>query len=143
MSDEHVRDDSEQTTDVAEVTIGRRGLLKTLVSIPVLGIFILNFLKKKAADDLRKREILAELGVTEGGPAVIPDAISRPPGDRVRLGIIGFGGEGEAIVREAGFAHTDWVEGRRIANQENPRFLNYDVVPKAKAETIVNKIRGI
>ena len=82
MSDENVRDDSAQATDVTEATIGRRGLLKTLVSIPVLGIFILNFWKKKAADDFRKREILAELGVTEGGPAVIPDAISRPPGDR-------------------------------------------------------------
>ncbi|MFC1639886.1 Gfo/Idh/MocA family protein [Gemmatimonadota bacterium] len=121
MSDENVRDDSGQNTDVTEATIGRRGLLKTLVSIPVLGIFILNFWKKKASDDFRKREILAELGVTEGGPAVIPDAISRPPSDRMRIGIIGYGGEGEAIVREAGFAHPDWVENARNANRENPR----------------------
>ena len=82
MTDDNVKTDSEQATPGGEVTIGRRGLLKTLISIPVLGVFVLNFLKKKAADDLRKREILAELGVTEGGPAVIPDAISRPPGNR-------------------------------------------------------------
>ena len=93
MSDENVKNETEQTAPVSEATIGRRGLLKTLISIPVLGVFVLNFLKKKAADDMRKREILAELGVTEGGPAVIPEAVSRPPGDRVRLGIIGYGGD--------------------------------------------------
>ncbi len=121
MSDENVNNEKDQSTPVSEAAIGRRGLLKTLVSIPVLGVFVLNFLKKKAADDMRKREILAELGVSEGGPAVIPEAISRPPSDRVRLGIIGNGGEGEAIVREAGFAHPDWIENAREANREDPR----------------------
>ena len=91
----------------------RRGLLKALVSIPFLGAFFLAFFKKKAVDDVKKQAVLEELGVTETGPAVIPDAISRPPGDRVRVGIIGMGGEGEALVRFAGFAHPDWVESSR------------------------------
>ena len=121
MSDEHVNKDTEQPTPVSEAAMGRRGLLKTLVSIPFFGVFILNFLKKKAADDARKRAILEELGVTEGGPAVIPEAISRPPGNRIRVGIIGNGGEGEALVRHAGFAHPDWVENTRVAAQEDPR----------------------
>ncbi len=121
MSDETKKNDTEWQSPVSEASIGRRGLLKTLVSIPVLGVFILNFLKKKADDDAKKRAILEELGVTEGGgPAVIPDAISRPPGDRIRVGIIGNGGEGEALVRFAGFAHPDWVEDSRQANRENP-----------------------
>lgn len=121
MSDDNTKGSEKQSAPSDDAVIGRRGLLKTLVSIPVLGVFILNFLKKKAADDMRKREILAELGVTESGPAVIPDAVSRPPGDRVRLGIIGNGGEGEALVREAGFAHPEWLDNARKANREDPR----------------------
>lgn len=99
----------------------RRSLLKALVSVPVLGVFFLSFLKKKAADDFRRRALLAELGVSEGGPAVIENAVSRPPGKRIRLGIIGFGGEGEALIRHAGFAHPEWVENARKARDEDPR----------------------
>lgn len=99
----------------------RRGVLKALVSVPVFGVFFLSFLKKRAADDFKRRALLAELGVTEGGPAVIANAVSRPPGRRIRLGIIGYGGEGESLVRHAGFAHPDWVEGARQAHDEDPR----------------------
>jgi predicted dehydrogenase len=107
--------------------IGRRGFLELLVSIPVFGAFFYSFFKKKAADDLKKREILSELGVSETGPAVIPDAISRPPGERVRLGIIGYGGEGEALVRHAGFAHPDWIEEQRQNVADDPRHKALEV----------------
>jgi predicted dehydrogenase len=112
--------------------LSRRGLIKALISIPVLGVFFYNFFKKKAADDVRRQAILEELGVREGGPAVIPDAISRPPGERIRVGIVGFGYEGEALVRFAGFAHPNWVEEARAEHQEDPRnkrletYLNQD-----------------
>jgi predicted dehydrogenase len=99
----------------------RRGLLQALVSVPVLGVFLLSYLKKKAADDATRRAILSELGVSESGPAVIPQAISRPPGKLVRIGIIGFGGEGESLVRHAGFAHPDWIDNARKAVELDPR----------------------
>jgi hypothetical protein len=101
--------------------MSRRGVLKALVSVPFIGAFIVSFLQKKATDDFRKRELLSELGVSEGGPAVIPDAISRPPGERIRVGIIGYGGEGEALVRYAGFANPEWVEDARQAAREDAR----------------------
>jgi predicted dehydrogenase len=101
--------------------INRRDVLKALASIPVLGVFFYGFLKKKAEDDFRRSEILSELGVTEGAPAVIPEAISRPPGDRIRLGIIGNGGEGQSLLRNAGFAPPDWVEDLRKAAEEDPK----------------------
>ncbi|HXF95702.1 MAG TPA: Gfo/Idh/MocA family oxidoreductase, partial [Gemmatimonadales bacterium] len=102
-------------------TMTRRSVLKALVSVPVLGVFVVGFLKKKAADDVKRRALLAELGVTETGPAVIENAVSRPPGKRIRLGIIGFGGEGESLIRHAGFAHPEWVENARRAHEEDPR----------------------
>ncbi len=106
--------------------ITRRSLIKALVSIPFLGAFFYNFFKKKAADDAKRRAIMAELGVREG-PAVIPDLISRPPGERIRVGIIGYGWEGEALVRHAGFAHPDWIDEARKDAEENPRNKSLEV----------------
>jgi predicted dehydrogenase len=113
-------DDKAKAPQPAEGGIPRRGFLEALVSLPVVGVFFYNFLKKKAADDAKKEAILAEIGVHETGPAIIPNAISQPPSQRVRLGIIGYGGEGEALVRHAGFAHPGWVDDARQNARENP-----------------------
>jgi predicted dehydrogenase len=132
MNDENKHNDVD-TTDAGASTSGswssisRRGLIKALVSIPVLGVFFYNYFKKKATDQIKKEAILSELGVVEGGPAFIPQAISRPPGERIRVGIIGFGGEGEALVRNAGFAHPQWVEDARQAAREDPRNKGLEV----------------
>jgi predicted dehydrogenase/uncharacterized membrane protein YphA (DoxX/SURF4 family) len=99
----------------------RRDALQMLAGIPVLGVLLYASFKKKAADDARREAILAELKVTETGPAIIPQAISRPPSRRVRLGVIGVGGEGESLVRHAGFAHPDWIADARQARVDNPR----------------------
>lgn len=96
----------------ARVGIGRRDVLKGLASIPVLGLFVYGFLKKRSLEENRKQKILSELGLGEP-PAVMPAAGSRKPGELIRLGIIGFGGRGEDLIRAAGFAHPDWVEQKR------------------------------
>jgi predicted dehydrogenase len=124
MSDEKT---TSSTDEAGGFKFGRRGFLEALVSLPVVGIFFYGFLEKKAAEEAKKEAILAELGVHEGGPAYIPEAVSRPPSERIRLGIIGNGGEGESLVRHAGFAHPDWVEGARNAYQADPRNKELEV----------------
>jgi predicted dehydrogenase len=101
-------------------TVSRRGWITALLSVPVLGVFFYSFLRKKAADDAKKQAVMAELGVAESGPAIIPNAISKPPSKKLRVGIIGYGGEGEALVRHAGFASPDWLEEARKNVAENP-----------------------
>jgi predicted dehydrogenase len=105
----------------------RRGLLQALVSVPVLGVFLVSYLKKRASDNAIRRAILAELGVSESGPAVIPQAVSKPPSKLVRIGIIGFGGEGESLVRFAGFAHPDWIDDARKNHEKDPRDKELEV----------------
>ncbi|UCC25877.1 MAG: Gfo/Idh/MocA family oxidoreductase [Gemmatimonadales bacterium] len=117
MSDESVKDTEGQ---VESAGIGRRDVLKALASVPVLGVFFAGWYEKKLADDAKREAIMAELGLEGRAPAVIPDAISRPPGDRVRVGIVGFGGEGESLGRCLGFAHPDWIEAEARNNLENP-----------------------
>ena len=114
-------DDIRNDTDTVETSgIGRRDLLKALASVPVLGVFFAGWYQKKLADDAKREAIMAELGIDGGAPAVIPNAVSRPPGDRVRVGIVGFGGEGESLGRCLGFAHPDWIENERQNTIDNP-----------------------
>lgn len=118
---------SEDIGGLGWLTMTRRNLLKGLVAVPVLGGFVLEYLRKRAVDDARRRAILSELGVTEGGPTVIENAISRPPGKRVRLGVIGFGGEGESLVRFAGFAHPGWIDDASKRAQKDARDKDLEV----------------
>ncbi|MBI3983416.1 MAG: Gfo/Idh/MocA family oxidoreductase [Gemmatimonadetes bacterium] len=105
----------------AGATLTRRDLIQVLASLPVVGVLVYAILKKQAQDNARRAAIMAELRVSESGPAVIPEAVSRPPSRRVRLGVIGFGGEGESLVRSVGFAHPDWVTDATKAQAEDPR----------------------
>jgi hypothetical protein len=76
--------------------VARRDVLKALASVPVLGLFFAGWYKRKVGEDARHEAIMAELGFDEEAPAYIPEAISRPPSQLIRLGIIGFGGEGDS-----------------------------------------------
>lgn len=112
----------EQENQESWTSISRRNLLKAFASLPVVGVFFYNVLKKQAKDAARREAILAELGVGEqGAPAFIPEAVSRPPSERIGLGIIGYGGEGESLIRYAGFAHPDWTENAREERRRDPR----------------------
>jgi predicted dehydrogenase len=126
MSDEkptEVTDRDEPRTEGTPQGIGRRDLLKALASVPVLGVFFAGWYQKKLVEDAKRAAIMEELGISEA-PAFIPEAISRPPGEVVRIGIIGFGGEGESLGRSLGFAHPGWIEAERQANLEDPRNKN-------------------
>ncbi len=102
-----------------KVSLGRRDILKALATIPVFGPFLYAFLKKKISDDFKKKEILAELGISRKAPAVLPKTILKKSKELVRLGIIGFGVRGEDLVRGAGYAHPDWIEKKKKQAKEN------------------------
>jgi predicted dehydrogenase len=100
--------------------IKRRDLLKGLAALPVVGVFIYSFFEKRSLDKNKKSNILAELGITEKPQA--PAVITTPPakaGKQIRLGIIGYGGRGESLIRSAGIAHPDWIEEQQKNAQEN------------------------
>lgn len=100
-------------------TFNRRDILKGLATIPVFGPFFYAFFRKKWLDDLKKKEILAELGMNGEAPAVLPKSTMKKSGELIRLGIIGFGGRGEALAHAAGFTHPDWIERKKKDAREN------------------------
>lgn len=109
----------ESAAPVKKRSIGRRDILKGLVTLPVFGPFFYLLGKKHMLDNLKKKEILAELGVEGKAPAVLPKTTMKKHGELIRLGIIGYGGRGEHLVRAAGFAHPDWVERKKKDAEKN------------------------
>lgn len=109
----------ESAEPVKKKIIGRRDILKGLATIPVFGPFFYALFRKKWLDDLKKKQILAELGVGPKAPAVIPKTAMKKPGQLIRLGVIGFGGRGEYLAKCAGFVHPDWIEQKKKDAREN------------------------
>ncbi len=100
---------------------GRRELFKALASVPIFGALAYGVYRRRSAADEKRRKIFEELGVTGDAPAVIPEAISSPPSERLRLGVVGYGGRGQADIRGAGFAPTEWTDRQALAARRNPR----------------------
>jgi predicted dehydrogenase len=90
-----------------------------LATLPVFGAFFYGLMKKRAQDRYKKSEILAELGLDQEAPAVLPKTTMKKPGDLIRLGLVGFGGRGEELTRALGFAHPEWIEAAGKAAQQN------------------------
>jgi predicted dehydrogenase len=115
MNDEtQDKKNKEETTPPGEKqTFGRRDILKALATVPVLGVFFYKLGKKQAGEEYRKKEVLAELGLDKKAPAVLPKTTFKKTGELIRVGIIGCGGRGEAVMRAAGFAHPEWTDQKK------------------------------
>ncbi|MGB6339761.1 MAG: hypothetical protein WBF32_08300, partial [Candidatus Aminicenantaceae bacterium] len=93
-----------------EVNTGRRDVLKALSSLPVLGAFFYGLTRKRSWDAERKKSLLDELGLEgELDTGRVKTSLTKP-GALIRIGIIGYGGRGEHLVRGAGFAHQDFFQ---------------------------------
>jgi len=101
--------------------IGRRDMVKALATVPVLGALGYSALRRRGLAADERRRLLAELGIEDEGATVLSEIESRTYSDTLRIGIVGYGGEGESLVRSLGFAHPDWIQARRDAKLENPR----------------------
>lgn len=97
-------------------SFNRRDILKGLAGIPVLGALGAFASSKHARDERLRQEILAELDIT----ASPPPPTGSMAGDVIRLGIIGPGGRGSDLMRAAGYAKKEWLEGMQKRALENP-----------------------
>ena len=75
----------------------RRNLIKGLASLPVLGAFAYGLSSKKNYEDSLKQNISNELNINS--ESLIKKVRSTVKGDKIRLGIIGYGGRGNHPVR--------------------------------------------
>lgn len=99
--------------------VRRRDFLKGLATFPVFGAFFYGLWEKRKQDHDKKNAILAELGIGQEAPAVLPQTTRKAAGELIRLGIIGVGIRGEELLRAAGFAHPEWLANVKKAAQQN------------------------
>jgi predicted dehydrogenase len=112
MTEENINKTGEEQNMESEERskIGRRDVLKGLATLPVFGPFFYALLQKRMKDNIKKKEILSELGLGRDAPEVLPQTTLKKPGDLIRIGIIGHGGRGESLMRAAGFVHPDYLD---------------------------------
>ncbi|MCF8244714.1 MAG: Gfo/Idh/MocA family oxidoreductase [Saprospiraceae bacterium] len=101
----------------SKYNINRREAIKGLAAIPVLGAFLLGADAKSDHDDEIKQEILDELNIE---PAT-PNPIGSMNGDVLRVGIIGYGGRGEHLIRSIGFASPKWLAEMKENAAKDPK----------------------
>ena len=115
---------TENNTDASSAgkKLKRRDILKSLVSVPVLGVFAWGYYKKHRYESMLKKVIRDEVGMEYAPPVMSPTPSS---GKQLRLGLVGFGIRGPQLMRAAGFAHPTYIDKIRKAAEKNPRDKRY------------------
>ncbi|MCK4630143.1 MAG: gfo/Idh/MocA family oxidoreductase, partial [Bacteroidales bacterium] len=107
-------------------SVKRRDVLKSLATVPVLGVLAYGWWRKKRHENFLNNQLSKELGMSyESPPAPVYAGKDEPV---VRLGLIGFGIRGPQIVRGAGFIHPEEIDALKKAASENSadkRYQNY------------------
>ena len=96
-------------------SLDRRELLKGLATLPLLGAFFASLWAKYRRDAMKKSALLQDLIKEKKAPAVVSSIGNH---ERLRIGIIGYGGRGSHLVRGAGFATPGWTK-RASENAKN------------------------
>jgi predicted dehydrogenase len=100
----------------------RRDILKSLATLPAVGILAYAIYRKRKAERTLKSSILNELGMSQEPVKFIP---MKGEGKPIRLGILGYGNRGPSLMRGAGFAHPAWIDEVRESLDENPADKQY------------------
>ena len=96
---------------------GRRRALKGLIGLPFAGGILIGAYAESRKRRLAKRNILEALNIE----AMRPETSADMSGEPVRVGIIGFGGRGQHLVRVLGFATPSWLE-RMKEEEKKPTY---------------------
>lgn len=99
-----------------KTNIERRELIKGLATVPVLGVFLVNVLRKIKRDAEKKANLLSNLIQEKSPPAAVK---SLSNSKHLNLGVIGYGGRGAHLVRAAGFATKGWTDTASENAQKN------------------------
>jgi predicted dehydrogenase len=87
----------------------RRTMLKALASLPVAGLFSYELLKKSSYDIDKRNSVIKELGLDSIEFPVSDYGKTKPTGDLIRIGFIGFGTRATQLSKALGFVHPEEV----------------------------------
>lgn len=119
---------SEQKDGTAQkMTIKRRTLLKSLLGLPVLGMFGFELSEKWSYDHEKKSRIIKELGLDSLKTPTIVKSSSGSKGDLIRIGVIGFGNRAHQHSRGLGYMLPSEAEDWKKKNTLNDWLAQEDL----------------
>lgn len=105
----------------------RRNLLKAFAAAPLLGFMTYGAIKKINFEKDINEEVLKVMGLdlepVSRNQAIVKVIEKREP--HLRIGIIGSGGRGRALLKAAGFLSPEELDGWRKSAEQNPNDNRY------------------
>ncbi len=89
--------------EVLNTNISRRAVFKGLAAVPFLGLFTIEYWKNKTLDKAKNTIVQLDLGLTSNAPTILPRTSIGSSEKLIRIGIIGVGSRGVALLKAAGF----------------------------------------
>ncbi len=124
MMDEKInKNENENKEKTPSPKMNRRDVLKGLATIPVLGAVAYGVIKKERYSRLFKQNVQDAVDLSSQAPMMYTSPRTTP---QVRIGVIGYGGRGEYLLRGAGFAHPDIIDEWKEAARQNRDDKRYD-----------------
>ena len=114
-------DDNKNTGKASK--IGRRDVIKTLATVPLLGAVAYGLVKTRKTAFL-DRDISDVFQISNKNAVFLKPV---PDGKQIRLGLIGFGIRGKQLMRALGFAEPSYMDTLTKAKLDNPDDTRYDV----------------
>jgi len=103
--------------------LNRREWLKNLSTVPILGAFAYAVYKKQQYDKFLRQNILEETQMSNETES--SHTSSGTSGEKIRIGIIGYGIRGNQLLKAAGFAHPQEVEELKQSATNDPQDSRY------------------
>ncbi len=122
MSEEIKKHQDDKAENSDKNKIGRREVLKTLATVPLIGAVAYGALKTRKIK-LANRDISDVFRISTSEASYVQPLAG---GRQLRLGIIGFGIRGKQLMRAIGFAEPKYIDGLIEAQKKNPDDTRYD-----------------
>ena len=99
----------------------RRDALKGMAGLPFLAYFANRFYVNLRENAPIPKVDWAEYGISEFDPEILQAENITAQGEKLRIGVVGYGGRGGAIFRALGFAPEKWA--KKYLDQGEPTSL--------------------
>ncbi|OFY63687.1 MAG: oxidoreductase [Bacteroidetes bacterium RBG_13_42_15] len=123
MEKKEINKTSDQTKERKSSAVGRREVIKTLATVPLLGAMAYGLVKTR-------KTALIDRDISDVFPLSNKNAVFLQPlakGKQIRLGLIGFGIRGKQLMRALGFAEPSYIDTLIEAEKLNPDDTRYEV----------------
>jgi len=140
MEKENINKTGNNSESKKPAPVGRREVIKTLATVPLLGAMAYGAFKT------RKKELLGR-DISDVFHISNKEAVFIQPqadGKQLRLGLVGFGIRGKQLMRALGFAEPTYIDTLIEAKKTNPNDTRYDVfMEQDNLNVVVNGVCDI